>query len=113
MFKMRLMKGFMFFINLLYWISLFLVPVVLLGGIGLWLFIQSNENLIFSIFMLFFSIVAGVLFAEYIRKKYGLDNFFGRTLATPDIEGGTHLDENTSSNQEIKIERDGDNNEKI
>ena len=83
----------MFFINAIFWLWLFIVPAGILGFIAIWLYLKSHENLPFSIIIGLVGIVCGVTLAEYVRKKYGLDNFFGRLRATPDIDGGNILDE--------------------
>jgi len=86
------MRIFMFFINTIYWLWIFIVPAGILGFISFWLFARSAGNFIFSIIIAVVGIVSGIFLAEYIRKKYGLDNFFGRVSATPDIDGGNILD---------------------
>jgi len=65
----------MFFINAFHWLWLFIVPAGIL--------------------------VSGVAFAEYVRRKYGLDNFFGRLMATPDIDGGNVMDEKPGIKKEV------------
>ncbi|MDE3182808.1 MAG: hypothetical protein KGM16_05260 [Bacteroidota bacterium] len=87
------MKIFMFFINAILWLSLFIIPAGILGFIGLWYFVESSKNLILSIVLWIAGGGLGIVFAEIVRRKYGLDNFFGRRLATPDIDGGNILDE--------------------
>jgi len=87
------MKILMFFINAIYWLWLFIVPTGIFGFVAVWLYLKSSKNLPFSIIIGLIGITIGVTFAEYIRKKYGLDNFFGRLRATPDIDGGNISDE--------------------
>jgi len=87
------MKLFMFVINSIFWLSIFIVPVSILGFIAYWLYLKSPGNLVFSITISVVAVLSGFLLAEYIRRKYGLDNFFGRVAATPDIDGGNILDE--------------------
>ena len=96
------MKVFMFFINAIFWIGVFIVPAGGLGFLALWLYLRSPGNLIYSIIISLAGIVSGIVFAEYIRKRYGLDNFFGRILATPDIDGGNILDEKEKEYQRRK-----------
>jgi uncharacterized membrane protein len=87
------MKVFMFFINAIYWIGLFIIPAGILGYIGLSYYVESTDNLFISIIFWVIGTGLGIFIAEFIRRKYGLDNFFGRILATPDIDGGNILDE--------------------
>ena len=91
------MKVFMFFINVLYWLSIFLVPFGIFGFLALWLYSESQNNLILSIIITIGGIILGIILAELIRRKYGLDNFFGRRIATPDVDGSNILD-NKSKN---------------
>lgn len=81
------MKIFMFIINTIFWLSLFIIPAGILGFIAYYKYVESSDNLILSICLSFLGIISGILFAELIRRKFGLDNFFGRRLATPDIDG--------------------------
>lgn len=100
------MKLFMFIINTIYWLSLFIIPAGVLGFIAYYKYVESSDNLIMSICLSFLGTVAGILLAEFIRRKYGLDNFFGRRLATPDIDGGNILDEKKDcKNDEKKIDK--------
>jgi len=94
------MRVFMFFINGIFWLWLFVVPTGILGFAAFWLYIKNPGNIIFSIIISIIGIVSGFFLAEYVRKKYGLDNFFGRISATPDIDGGNILD-NTEKEEDV------------
>ena len=96
------MKISQFFINAIYWITIFLVPAGTFGFIGLWYYVKSRDNLVLSIIIGTIGLLLGVILAEGIRRKYGLDNFFGRRLATPDIDGGNILDE---KEKKVKLEQ--------
>ncbi|MGH2648170.1 MAG: hypothetical protein ACRDE8_11405, partial [Ginsengibacter sp.] len=80
------MKFFMFLINAFFWLWIFILPAGILGFFAIWLYFKSSDNLPFSIILGFFGIVNGIALAEYVRRRYGLDNFFGRILSTPDID---------------------------
>ena len=95
------MKFFMFLIKAFYWLWLFIVPTGILGFLAIWLYFKSSDLLPFSIILALFGIVTGVALAEYVRRKYGLDNFFGRLMATPDIDGGNIMDEKTDIKKEV------------
>ena len=86
----------MFLIKAFYWLWLFIVPTGILGFVAIWLYFKSSEFLPFSIILGLFGITTGIAFAEYVRRKYGLDNFFARLMATPDIDGGNIMDEKTN-----------------
>ena len=83
----------MFFINAIQWLSIFIVPAGILGVVGLWYYVDSNSNLLLSIILWVVGVALGIFLAELIRRKFGLDNFFGRLSASPDIDGGNILDE--------------------
>ena len=74
-----------FIVNSIYWLWLFIVPIILLGGAGLILYMQSEEYLPFSIILGIAGAVLGLLWAERIRKKVGLSEFFGRLLSFPEM----------------------------
>jgi hypothetical protein len=80
------MKLMMFIVNSIYWLWLFIVPSGIIGFIALWLYINNAIGIYLSIFMGVTGLISGVLLAEYIRKHYGLNNFFSRLSSTPDID---------------------------
>ena len=45
-----------------------------------------NSNKSLSIFILIIGGIAGIIFAEYVRRKYGCSNYFSRLISTPDEE---------------------------
>jgi hypothetical protein len=85
----------MFFINAIFWVMAFIVPAGAFGFIAFLLYNKSSENLPYSILLAVVGVVLGALLAEYIRKKYGLLNFFSRLIATPELYARNNLDENT------------------
>lgn len=92
------MKIFMFFINAIYWLGIFIVPTGIMSFLGIWIYIKNESNLLYSIILIIVGLVLGIFLAEKIRRKYGLDNFFGRLSATPDIDGGNILDKEVKEN---------------
>lgn len=87
-----MLKIFIFFINTIYWLGIFIVPRGILSFFGVWIYLKNESNLSYSIILIVVGILLGIFLAEKIRKKYGLSNFFGRLSATPDIDGGNILD---------------------
>ena len=85
----------MFFINAIYWLWLFIIPSGLFSFLGFWIYVKNNNNLPYAVFLGLVGITLGIVIAEFVRKKYGLDNFFGRISATPDIDGENILDKKT------------------
>jgi len=71
---------------------LFCIPAGTSAFLAFWLWVKSSDNLIYSIIISVVGIATGIAFAEFIKKRYGLDNFFGRLSATRDIDGGNILD---------------------
>lgn len=69
------MKLFLFFINSIYWLWAFSVPVIVSGLPAWYLYEKAHKNLPYSILLLIAGIVSGIITAEAIRRKYGLVNF--------------------------------------
>jgi len=80
------MKVFMFFVNCIYWLWAFIVPVILCGLPAWFIYEKSSVNLPWSITLLVVGVICGVWVAERIRKKTGLSSFFSRLSETPDIK---------------------------
>ncbi len=72
----------MWFIRIIFWLQAFAAPVILFGLIGLW-----NNKIDFFIPLLIIGAIAGIVLAEYIRRKIGLEIFFAR------IYGPNEMDE--------------------
>ena len=72
----------MWFIRIIYWLHAFAAPVILFGLIGLG--INKMEILIT---LLIIGAITGIVLAEYIRRKIGLEIFFAR------IYGPNEMDE--------------------
>ncbi|GAB2819380.1 hypothetical protein [Ferruginibacter profundus] len=81
------MKIFMFFINSVYWLWIFIVPAGILSFVAYCLYVTNTSNLLVSIIIAAAGIVSGIFFAEKVRKKYDLSNFFGSMGASADIDG--------------------------
>ncbi len=72
----------MWFVTILFWLQAFIGPVILFGLIGL---ATGNENLLYILLVI--GAIGGVILAEYIRRRFGLDTFFAR------IYGPNKMDE--------------------
>lgn len=79
------MKIFMFFINAIYWLWLFIVPIIITGIPAFLLYEKSVDNLPWCIALLLTGFVAGIYFAERERKTNGFTRFFSNLSETPDI----------------------------
>jgi hypothetical protein len=53
---------------------------------------KNSENLPYSILVGVIGVALGVWVAELIRRKFGLDSFFGRISATRDINDQGSID---------------------
>jgi uncharacterized BrkB/YihY/UPF0761 family membrane protein len=73
-------------IQAVYWLWAFIIPAGIMGFIAFWLYIKSPENHTYSIFIGGIGIAFGIFLAEYIRRHYGLDNFFGRISSSEDLD---------------------------
>jgi uncharacterized membrane-anchored protein len=80
------MKLMMFLVDAIYWLGIFIVPSGIIGFFALWLYIDNAIGITLSILIATVGIVSGILLAEYIRKHYGLNNFFSRTSSTHDVK---------------------------
>ena len=71
------MKFFELFIRAIYWLQAFVAPVILFGIIGVIIY-ANNGRLFVIIVSLISGSIAGIFLAEFIRRKYGLENFFSK-----------------------------------
>ncbi|MGG9964671.1 hypothetical protein [Ferruginibacter sp. SUN106] len=81
------MKVFMFFIHTVYWLWLFIVPAGILSFVAYLLYLKDVSNFALAIIIAGSGIVLGIFFAEKVRKKYGLSNFFGGMAGRADLDG--------------------------
>jgi len=72
----------MWIVSIIYWLQAFVAPVIIFGVIG----IAINNKRVLLI-LLVTGAVVGIIFAEYIRRKFGLATFFAR------IYGPNEMDE--------------------
>ncbi len=73
-------------VDLIFWLWAFIIPAAILGFFAFLLYRKSASNLPYSVLMAIAGIIIGAVLAEYIRRKYGLDYFFGKLLSTPELE---------------------------
>ena len=89
----------MFFINSIFWLWLFIVPTGIFSFLAFLLYEKNNNNLPYSVFLALAGFILGIILAEYVRKNYGLDNFFGRISASPDVEDRNIPDNKTEADE--------------
>jgi hypothetical protein len=66
-----------FLINLVFWIQAFAGPVLVMGLIALFVYSKGEKFKLLAIIIQVTGVITGIIVAELIRRKYGLDNFFG------------------------------------
>ena len=86
------MKIFELFINMIYWLWLFIIPAGILSAIGFFLYMNNSDNISYSIMLSICGCILGIFLAEKVRTKYGLTSFFGRISETPDIKDINSID---------------------
>ena len=79
------MKIMAWFVRLLFWLQAFAGPVILFGLIA---FVVYNKtgNMNLAIILLSIGFLAGIFLAEFIRRKFGLENFFARIYGPNDMD---------------------------
>jgi len=70
------MKAIAFLINVVYWLGLFIFPAAILCFVALWLYSNNTIGLFASIALGVVGIILGIIAAEYVRRRYGLNNFW-------------------------------------
>jgi hypothetical protein len=70
----------MWFVRMIFWLQAFIVPVIVLGVISF--FVSPGLR----IFLLIAAVILGILVAEYIRRRFGLESFFGRIYGPNDMD---------------------------
>ncbi len=70
------MKIISFFINVFYWLGLFISPVLIFCFVAFWLYSNKTIPLTLSVLIGVTGVISGIVIAEYVRKRYGLNNFW-------------------------------------
>ena len=69
-------------IEVFYWLTLFGCPFLITGVIALVIYIKNEDLLWLSIIIISIGTLAGILFAERIRKKYGCSDYVGKIFGS-------------------------------
>lgn len=69
------MKAFNSIVQVFRWLQIFIAPVLICGIIALF---SYENNKVIAIILLVVGIIGGIGMAEFVRRKYGLSNFFSR-----------------------------------
>ena len=79
----------MWLVKFFYWLHLFVVPVLVLGLVGLF----AGIEMVFVV-LTALGIIIAIWLAEYVRRKIGLIRFFGGQFN--DKENGRHKPPDTA-----------------
>ena len=85
-----MIKAIKWLVKALFWLQAFACPLLVFGLLSFFLYNKGEQNKIIAFILLGSGIVAGVFFAEWIRKKYGLEKFFSNAYGS----GGSDKPEN-------------------
>ena len=82
------------------WLAIVLAPTLALGIMGLIICdIRDEMNLEIIYILMSLGVLLGVVWAEIIRRKYGLIEFDGKLIGHPDIDGHNVLASASKSNK--------------
>ena len=71
-----MIKVLRFLIRAIYWLWLFIVPAGTSAVASFFLYEKPGINIIWPVIVFSAGLICGVCLAEFIRRKYGLENFF-------------------------------------
>ena len=71
----------MWLVTIAFWLQAFAAPVILFGLISLAI---GNEIAFYA--LLSIGVITGIIVAEYIRRKIGLDTFFARIYGPNEMD---------------------------
>ena len=74
-----------FIIESVFWVQLFIAPIVIGGLIALFIYIENHKLLWLSITVAVASVVVGLVYAERVRRKQGTSRYASKIIGTPDI----------------------------
>jgi len=73
-------------ISCFYWIQVFAAPFLIFGIIALIIYSNYYKNEPLAYILLGVGVIIGIIFAEFVRKKYGYDVFFSKVFGSADID---------------------------
>ena len=74
-----------FWVEIIFWLRAFAVPFLLFGVSAFVVFFSGKDLISSAISLLVLGTVAGIIYAEYIRRKYGCSNYFTKMDKNPNI----------------------------
>ena len=79
------MKIFEWLIRMLYWLQAFAAPVIFFGFVAILVY-SKTQNKTIAIVLLATGFLGGIFLAEFIRRRYGLEDFFAGIYGSSWIE---------------------------
>ena len=73
-------------IEVFFWIMTVLSPLFASALLAVLSYYSFNFPFVISLILIVLGAIAGVIFAEKIRRKHGCLNYWSRIMATPDIQ---------------------------
>ncbi len=75
-------------VEAIYWVNIFIVPLVFLGVLGYVVnyHVHNTLSFIFFIVCLVSGALLGIIWAERVRKKVGCVNYINRIFETNDVK---------------------------
>jgi hypothetical protein len=79
-----------FLIQAIFWLQAFIAPVLLCSIAGFIIDISNTHNKFLAYMVFGFGIIGGIILAEFIRRKYGLDTFFSKISNSDELNKEDH-----------------------
>ena len=76
----------MWLTRILFWLQAFAAPLLLFGLLSFFVYSKGDHNKGLAILLLVLGAIAGTILAEWIRRKYGLENFFSKIYGSPELD---------------------------
>src|SRR5882724_3349898 len=74
------------FIRIIFWVQAFAAPVILFGLIAFYIYSKGEKYSDIAIGVFGIGVIAGIIIAEYVRRKIGLETFFGRIYGSNEMD---------------------------
>ena len=72
-------------VEIIFWIAIFSSPLLIGLALAFILYLNAPKLAWLSIGIAGLGVLAGILFAERVRRKYGCTNYMSRLISTPDF----------------------------
>ena len=75
----------MWLIRIIFWLQAFAGPVLVFGLLAFLVYSKGEHNNGIAVALIVIGAIAGIILAEWIRRKYGLETFFGRIYGSNEM----------------------------